>query len=460
MINRIFLVMYKLKVLSLLLILFLIFSMTCMIISFNYTYKFQIHEKKVEDLQNYVLYAQCNIESFACDESSLYYSKYLNELAKQDNVKQVYTTNLNLYVSEMSIYDPVYTSMKLEGDSESSAVYDDAFNGPVAPYFGEKDYINNFIDNLPKISGNEIIISRSTANTLGLIDGDQVSLYYAYSLPVSGVGYETSEVLNTYKVAYIFEDITDEAIVNTFYNINSQIYLASDEFFTYKTDDFSTQYSNNYVFADNNDLDSITSQITDEITSSNLNSSNKQESTITNTYEEQAAAVDNYQYISTFFFVMSIVSFILFIVVFASINNSIITRRFNEYKLYYVFGQTRVSLLLEAVLEKFIYIFIALIFVVFASYRIINSVNVIIDNLLKYAFTQGKLDIFAYSGTSFPNTFSSQNVVNSFTEINSNSTMIFTIVFTILLVLITSATITILQFSANANKIKNQVRGN
>ncbi|MFV0498564.1 MAG: hypothetical protein ACK5NF_00795 [Bacilli bacterium] len=430
MLYRIYLNLIKQRVLNSLLIIFMILSFVGTALSTNYMFRINKFKQDVDDLQD-IVYTSSD-ELFIGDTSSASLESYFDTYEKE--VKELSTLLEDEKIKETEA--TIYTNLIVEELDESDKITDEEMESGAYAHVevGFNNYTTDLIEE--EIDTSKIYVSKSLLDYYKVDVGDNVNLA-TQDYALDGMNIHNKK-LSEVEIGGVINDEEDyEANEEEVYGT---IFVPLELMLSLDSNEYAVNYFTYTFTADGEDINSIYDNVKSKIENGFIYNSNT----------EKADYLREYNDISKFFTVLLISSISLFVLSFWMLNNNIIDKRNQEFRLHTVFGDTFKRLQVQLILEKTILLLFSLILSVPMYLYYQKATYNIITNLINYTIGEGTIFQFMYQDV-IRSDSSLELLYNGMSGIDVNNAVIILLVTVVIAIIICA--ISLVQLRINRKKI-------
>lgn len=363
---RIFLNITKHKVLNLLLIFLFILSFVGITFSSVFVYKTSKFLNEIYKGDSFTVVSSSSFEetSYSYAELDINMYKEIYETGKSNK-----NLDVNIVVSPMNIEIKEFSSM-----FEQNFAYVEIIN--------DENYAKSAVfEEGVEFENDKAYLQTSLAQKYNVNVGDNLTIIsYDFNSPTAEGGYEAEDV-TTIEVGGIYEKNPD----SQFGSSTEELYMMyiPSEFILNIENQEKITYGDAVINAvgSKSDIDKYTDEIKDYSNDVNIYDST--------TYREKD--LNFFKKTRNFFIAVLLTSMIVFAISFMSLNNNVMDRRNDEFRLYNVFGLSSKDILLQINLEKVVLFILSLIIAIPLFLRVLILGNNIVDNLVKYSIENDTL---------------------------------------------------------------------
>ncbi len=442
MIYRIFISLIKLKVLNLLLLIFMVVSFLGVAISSSQVYKGIELDKEIEEFPDFIYITGENLEveeSFTfVDNTELYREIVASVFEYSDDARindLTYSVESSITIEGVSNYsfDEEQTEYFSVSHSKTNLEYTLEFPDE---YDETKIYIDSFTSESKDLAvGDSIDLITETFEFSGFDDLD-VSTTVLKTVEIGGILDYTEE-----EKEFRQQESNEEVSYDFGY-----IYVPLGAIADVDVNEYELNYATLTVVPNSESFDEVVAELKNNFNEDYIHSSKL-------ALKED---LDFYSSINQFFIYMFIISIILFIVTFISLNNNINERRMQEFQLYNIFGSDFSKIQLQILIEKMILFMMSLVFAIPAYLFVLRKINNILEIMVYYTLDKESLyetlvmqsGVFELDGDS--------SIYNIYSAIEVDRLMV--IILTMLLLIVILVAITGIQLRIRKSSIKEQRR--
>ncbi len=215
----------------------------------------------------------------------------------------------------------------------------------------------------------KVIVTTTLANDLGISEGDTIVVE---AMDFSSEDFTSTEI-PTVEIGEVVVDIIEDGDSESGY-MDEYIYIPAEQILEFKSPILEIGSAEISVTGSEEEIDKLY-----ESTKGYSN-----ELAMYNSKIQREKDLEFFFKIKNFFIVTLILSVVVFVVSFLSLNNNIMDRRKEELRLYNVFGVSSKSILLQLIIEKLVLLVISLIISIALLWKVLNVGSVVVDNLVTY----------------------------------------------------------------------------
>lgn len=433
MFTRVFLNITKHKILNILLIFLLIISFVGITFSSVYVYKTTSFLNEVYDSEDYIILSS---EDYQNTDS---YNIGLDvKLSGYVEIYEKYLLDNNKYDTKV---DMMAYTMEFTNFSDFYQRYADETK--ILNYIYNEEQAMQYFDLEEGYDTSKVYISEDLAKEYGYSVGDKLELGTITGVDLAGD--TIYSILGEFEIGEIYEskDIDKESGDDSYEE--SIIYIPFDCMLDVDVSQVAASGITMSITGSDEDIAKLYEDVKDYSNDVNVYYSS--------TYEDKD--LEFFKDIRNFFVIILIATIGVFTLSMLSLNNNIMERRNDEFRLYNVFGVTSKDISIQLVVEKVILFIIALVFAIPMFINLLRVGNNIVDNLVQYSLNNDMILGKLIEATGNLDLFDKINNGISAVEVNRFLIVIFGITVMLIIIII----ITLVQFILRRNNIVNQRRG-